>query len=78
MKVSDVFECPSCGHNEIEEIQVSATVATEVLEVEDGGDTTYGPTELSDGFSDRFQCVNCGLVLPGISDTDDLYEYLKS
>ena len=78
MKISDKFECPSCGHKEIEEVQGGATVVSEVLEVENGGDTTYGPTELSDGYTDRFQCVNCGLVLPGISDTEELFEYLNS
>jgi len=77
MKVSDKFDCPSCGCNKIEEVQDSAVVTSEVLEVEDGGSTTYGPAECSDGFTDRFQCVNCGLVLPGIANTEDLYEYLS-
>ena len=78
MKVSDKFECPSCGHKEIEEVLGNASIVSAVLEVEDGGSTIYGNTNMSVHSHDRFQCVNCGLVLPDISDTEELFEYLNS
>ena len=75
------FICPKCKATRIEEIIDNAVVATEVLGVEDGGSTEYAEPSVSDGATDRFQCLNCGWELPicerTTPDTEELYEWLK-
>jgi rubredoxin len=78
MKISDVFKCPECGDNRVEEIIDNAVTCSPVLEINDGGDTTYGEANISEGFTDRFQCIGCGFVLEGITNTEELFDHFNN
>jgi len=75
------FKCPKCQTNRIEEIMDGAILSMEVKDVEEGGDAEYGEVIVEDGFPDRYQCLNCGWVLPitetTTPSTEELYEWLE-
>ena len=75
-RISELFKCPACGGHRLEEIQVNVTVATDVELLGEGGDTQYGHQTNEDGVTDRFQCMECGWVLPGAGTTEELYDLL--
>ena len=71
------FICPRCKSDRgVEEVVSSATVVSEVTEIEpDGGELTYGEVDHHDGEVYIYQCVNCGL--PVGTSPKSMYEYLK-
>lgn len=73
------FKCPKCGCNIAEEIVVDATISNEVIGIwGDCGDLEYGACgECFDGYTERYQCQNCGYVIPEVRCPEDMVEWLK-
>jgi len=46
------------------------------LNIDEEGDFDYGPIDAS-GMVDRFQCLNCGHILPNCIDNEDVVEWIK-
>jgi len=75
------FDCPACGHNQLEEIMVDVTQASIVHDVEpDCAD--YGEITSDGGVIDRFQCVSCGNYIvdelkSAITTYEELYNWLE-
>jgi len=69
------FECPRCGHSTLEEILESVTLSSEVIEA-DEEECEYGRVSWDGGRIDRYQCKNCGWVVPDCKDVKTLYEWL--
>jgi predicted RNA-binding Zn-ribbon protein involved in translation (DUF1610 family) len=75
-EISDLFECPQCGDNRIEEVLSGVTQATEVVNIiEKLKCLEYGTMSTDGGDFVYFQCLNCGWKLP-VADVDDLCDYL--
>ena len=75
------FKCPSCKSNRLEEIADGAIVSTEILDIEDGGSINYGVPSVDEAYTDRYQCLNCGWVLPVTAnttpDSEELFQWLE-
>ena len=75
------FKCPKCESNRLEEIADGATVSTEILDIEDGGSINYGEPSVDEAYTDRYQCLNCGWVLPVSAnhtpDSEELFQWLE-
>lgn len=71
------FKCPKCGHFVVEEVMGDVTVASEVVDVDEDGDVSYGEQTNEDGEVVRYQCAECGWTLP-VDDGQELYEFLKN
>ncbi len=82
MKVQDIFICPMCNGHRIGELMTNVTATSEVLTMTDDGDVSYGTPSLEDGGDGstvfQYQCMNCGHVLPNISDGAMLHAFLLS
>jgi len=77
LHIDEHFECPSCKSHRIEEIMSGVVVASIVEGVGFGGYVDYGDQSNDDGVVDRYQCVNCGWTVPGVRDTEELFNWLK-
>jgi len=67
------FTCPDCGSHRLEEVMDDVTMTTEILSVGPGGDLEYGDNSAGDsGTVDRYQCLNCGHVIPDATDSQEL------
>jgi len=84
------FECPKCGSKTVEEVMIGITQYSnidvidviDVNDVDDEDDNVYidygGISyEGEDGEIDRYQCAECGFVLPLCNDGHDLAEWCK-
>ena len=78
MKIKNAFVCPGCGGHRVEEVMSDTTVSTEVNTVAECGDVEYGEDSHDGGVVDRFQCLDCGYVLPCDPDAESLYDFLVS
>jgi len=78
MKVQDIFICPQCDGHRIEEIITNAAVTSEVVDTTECGDIKYNTPDIDEGIVDRYQCVNCGYAIPGVSNGVELYAHLLS
>ena len=80
LPVARQFRCPRCGDRRLEEVMRDVVYVTEIQEVHEGGDLDYVDTgaaaEGGAGELDRYQCRNCGWVLPCEADPGSLAEYL--
>ena len=78
--VAERFQCPKCGDRRLEEVMRDVVYVTEIREVHEGGDIDYVDAgAASDGGAgelDRYQCRNCGWILPCEADPGSLAEYL--
>jgi hypothetical protein len=77
-RINDLFKCPRCFNHRLEEVQINVTVATVVDMLGAGGDTQYGQQTNEDGTTERFQCIDCGWIVPDATTTEELYELLTS
>ncbi len=68
--------CPDCG-NQLEEIMINVLVASTIVSVGEGGDILYGDQSNEDGEIERYQCTHCGYSVPGVTDSVDLYNFLR-
>jgi len=76
-EIADVFECPKCGHHQVEELLVNVTQTSQVLSMfEKQNRLHYGAVTAEDGEFAAFQCTNCGWKLP-VVDSGSLCEYLQ-
>jgi hypothetical protein len=78
--VAKQFRCPRCGDRRLEEIMRDVVYVTEIREVFEGGDIDYVDAGSAEdggaGELDRYQCRNCGWVLPCEADPVALANYL--
>jgi len=74
------FTCPNCGEHRLEEIMIGVTVASTILDVEDGS-VDYGEQSNEDGEVQNYQCMDCGAVLTNdmlpITDPEELWQWLE-
>ena len=66
------FTCPACGKHRLEEVMVGVTVASIIIAIPDCGDLNYGEQTNENGTVDRYQCVDCGFVIPACDDPREL------
>jgi len=78
VNVQEIFICPKCGGLSIEEVTTDAVVAYEVVSVTESGEPKYNVPTIEDGSVDRYECASCGHVIPGVSNSAELYAYLLS
>ncbi len=69
-----IFTCPECGDHRLECCEDGPYVS-KVLNIDADGDFDYGPIDAS-GMVERFQCLNCGHVLP-FTENEDVVEWIK-
>jgi hypothetical protein len=69
------FKCAKCNGTQIECVQSDVLMTSPVRVV--GDEVIYGEAEISSAEIDRFQCEVCGHVLKGITDDEELIEFLK-
>ncbi len=78
--VARQFRCPKCSEQRLEEVMRDVVYVTEIQEVHEGGDIDYvdagAAAEGGAGELDRYQCRNCGWILPCEADPGSLAEYL--
>ncbi len=75
-RIAEAFKCPQCGAHRLEEVMLDVTVASQVISCGEGGDCDYGPQSNEDGEVDRYQCLDCGWIVPDVNDTQQLFEWL--
>ena len=56
------FTCPSCQENRLECVE-AAIVTSVIKDIKRNGDFEFNAPIVTDGETDRFQCVGCGFVL---------------
>lgn len=69
------FICPICGENRIEEIMAGVIVSSDVFNivVEDGeADCDYGEQTNESGEVDHYQCKDCGHMILGARNLNEL------
>lgn len=72
------FECPTCGHDVAEEVVCGVTTSYAFNSVNEDGELEYnGDSETTGGEFSRYQCAGCGFVLDGVSNSEELVEWLK-
>jgi DNA-directed RNA polymerase subunit RPC12/RpoP len=70
------FTCPDCHSHILEEISTNVTVASQIINIsEDCLD--YGEQTNEDGELERYQCANCGYILP-VFTHQELIEWIKN
>ena len=70
------FKCPECGSHRLEEVMTCVQVTTFVTLILENGDCEYGKQTNDDGEIERYQCVDCGFVIPECKTPEELYEAL--
>lgn len=76
------FVCPRCKATRLEEVMTNVTQFSVIQTVEEkDGEAMVeyaaeGNTE--EGEIDRYQCVSCGYVLEGVTEPEELVEWLRS
>lgn len=70
------FSCPDCKCTRLEVCQSNAVITQEIT-IFDDESVDYGNAQVSDSTIDRFQCFNCGWKIPGVTDDDELIQWLK-
>jgi hypothetical protein len=68
--IEDIFTCPDCNGNRIEEVLVEAVVTTELVSIDKWGYMTYAEPDVGHGSVECLRCVDCDRVV----DKDDLIE----
>lgn len=68
------FKCPRCGHDRIEEVMTDVTISTVIKEVHEGVEYSDNTFSTDGGEIDRYQCVECGLVVAKTEDEIMKYE----
>jgi len=67
------FTCPDCGSHRLEEILTDVILTTEIIDVGPGGDLEYADGGQGDeGEVDRYQCLDCGHVIPDAKNSEEL------
>ena len=66
--IADLFCCPVCASDRIEEVLINAVMMSEVLEIDSNGCKTYGDSEASSGEVEGYRCACCSEPI----DLDDL------
>jgi rubredoxin len=77
LKVEEVFTCPTCGGHRLEEVLVGVVLYSVIDYVGASGGVEYGPENHEDGDIDRYQCVDCGWVMEGVTEEQELFAYLE-
>jgi predicted RNA-binding Zn-ribbon protein involved in translation (DUF1610 family) len=72
------FKCPECKGDRLEEIMADVTVASVIISIGEGGDIQYGEQSNEGGHVERYQCMDCGHVIPGIENSEQLFEFLST
>jgi predicted RNA-binding Zn-ribbon protein involved in translation (DUF1610 family) len=75
-KVAAAFTCPRCGGHRLEEVVCQVTASYEVVEYYPEGDLEYGDADMDGGKVDRYQCRDCGWVVPQVADGQGLIAWL--
>lgn len=71
------FKCPECGSHELEEVQTGLTQSVKVNGVDEEGYLDYGETlSIEGGEVSYYQCGK-GHVLPGVSNDEEIVEWLN-
>jgi hypothetical protein len=76
MTISEMFVCPRCRDNHLEEVMTDVVVASEVTEV-DGDVCEYGEQTNTDGIVSHYQCADCGWTIPGVKCPEELFRWLN-
>lgn len=76
------FKCEKCDGTNLVETLVNAVIHTDVRGFDMDKDGTlfgldYGEQSNEYGEVDRFQCGDCGFVLEGITEAEELYFYMN-
>jgi predicted RNA-binding Zn-ribbon protein involved in translation (DUF1610 family) len=72
-----VIKCPKCGQPEIVEVQEEVTVTMGVKGISSDGHIEYnGYNEMDGGHISRYECSNCKHVIPDITCTRKMEEYI--
>jgi hypothetical protein len=77
MIISEVFTCPECGEHHLEEVMLNVTVSSEVTSVDEFEECEYDVQTNDGGEVDRYECAECGWVVPNVKDAFDLFNWLK-
>ena len=70
------WTCPKCGYHDLEEVMIDVVVSSTINSIGEDGDIDYGFDSHEDGEVQSYQCVRCGLEIPGIKKCDALYSHL--
>jgi hypothetical protein len=71
------FTCPECKSHRLEEVMVNVTLTSVITRIGEGGDLDYGLQIPEDGEIERYQCVDCGWVIPDCQNSEDLFDALE-
>lgn len=74
------FICPKCRNETKIEVVMDACVVSETVDFEEDGEAVYGYPKIHESHNVRYQCANCGYVIPvepDDIDDDKLFEWLK-
>ena len=76
--IDKIFTCPDCGGHKIEEVLDCVVASSLVLWVGEDGDADYGQSTNERGEVDAYQCFECGWLLDGVRNTEELYDFLQN
>ena len=73
------FKCPKCGREILEEVITGIVLSTPLSKIAMTDDCPdpeydYSKEESHDGIVDRYQCKNCGFVIPGATIIEEVIE----
>jgi rubredoxin len=76
------FTCPTCKNHRLEEVMSGVTVVSEIAEISEEGDHTYGEQTNEEGVVSQYQCIHCGYILgqkegSPIVECDEIAEWVK-
>jgi len=69
------FTCPDCGHDRLECCE-DGPYSSIILNLDEEGDFDYDEINAS-GEVVRYQCVQCGTVLPDVTCNEEVIEWIK-
>jgi hypothetical protein len=75
-QIAVIFRCPQCGGHRLEEVMTDVFVSSEVLYCDAEGGMEYGQEANDGGEVDRYQCLDCGWVVPDVKTAEDLWQGL--
>lgn len=71
------FKCPKCGCATAEEVLCNAVVSTVFTGCYEDIELNYDPDNaILDASVDRYQCYNCGYVIPDVHCAEEMIEWL--
>lgn len=74
------FTCPTCGLHRLDEVLENVTqFSTMIMELcdDDSLAIDYDDHYCENGDITRYQCTDCGYIIPDVSSEEELKEFLK-